>query len=112
MTWDPVLGCPAQRPVINTRVLYIVRHEQKEPPSTPNSFQIIALYSICDIAALELQNLPKPRIPPSTAIMSSNVLSARDTNVQMKPTPSPEKDQLKSLEYHRQVLNSRMNAEQ
>ncbi|KAH6024939.1 hypothetical protein HBI83_070470 [Parastagonospora nodorum] len=44
--------------------------------------------------------------------MSSNVLSARDTNVQMKPTPSPEKDQLKSLEYHRQVLNSRMNAEQ
>jgi hypothetical protein len=44
--------------------------------------------------------------------MSSNVLSARDTNVQIKPTPSPEKDQPKSLEYHRQVLNSRMNTEQ
>jgi hypothetical protein len=44
--------------------------------------------------------------------MSANVLSVRDTNVQLKPTPSPEKDKSKSLEYHRQVLHSRMNSEQ
>jgi hypothetical protein len=44
--------------------------------------------------------------------MSANVLSARDINVQRKPTPSPEKDKSKSLEYHRQVLQSRMNSEQ
>jgi hypothetical protein len=112
MTWDRVLGCPSQRPVINTRLLYIVEHEQKEPPSTPNSFQTIELSSNHYTAALELQNLSKHRIPPITAIMSPNVLSARDTNVQMKPTTSPEKDQPKSLEYHRQVLNSRMNTEQ
>jgi hypothetical protein len=44
--------------------------------------------------------------------MSSNVLSVRDTNVQLKPTLSPEKDKPKSMEYHRQVLQSRMNNEQ
>jgi len=44
--------------------------------------------------------------------MSANVLSVRDTNVQLKPTPSPEKDKPKSLEYHRQVLQSRMDSEQ
>jgi hypothetical protein len=44
--------------------------------------------------------------------MSSNVLSVRDNNVQLKPTPSPEKDKPKSMEYHRQVLQSRMNNEQ
>jgi len=44
--------------------------------------------------------------------MSANVLSIRDTNVQLKPTPSPEKDKPKSLEYHRQVLQSRMDSEQ
>ena len=44
--------------------------------------------------------------------MSANVLSLRDTNVQLKPTPSPEKDKPKSLEYHRQVLQSRMDSEQ
>lgn len=44
--------------------------------------------------------------------MSANVLSVRDTNVQLKPTPSPEKDKSKSLEFHRQVLQSRMNSEQ
>lgn len=46
--------------------------------------------------------------------MASNVLSARDTNVQIKPTPSPEKqkDNSKSMEYHRQVLQSRMDNEQ
>jgi hypothetical protein len=44
--------------------------------------------------------------------MSANVLSVRDTNVQLKPTPSPEKDKSKSLEYHRQILHSRMGEEQ
>jgi hypothetical protein len=44
--------------------------------------------------------------------MSSNVLSVRDTNVQIKPTPFLEKDKPKSMEYHRQVLQSRMNTEQ
>ncbi|KAH7074384.1 hypothetical protein BKA63DRAFT_443353 [Paraphoma chrysanthemicola] len=44
--------------------------------------------------------------------MSPTVLSARDTNVQVKPIPSPEKDKSKSLEYHRQVLKSRMDNEQ
>ncbi|KAF2824024.1 hypothetical protein CC86DRAFT_372159 [Ophiobolus disseminans] len=43
--------------------------------------------------------------------MSANVLSARDTNVQLKHTASPENDEPKSLEYHRQVLQSRMNEE-
>ena len=44
--------------------------------------------------------------------MSPNVLSARDTNAQVKPVPSPEKGaekkDVKSLEFHRQVLQSRM----
>lgn len=44
--------------------------------------------------------------------MSPNVLSARDTNAQVKPVPSPEKaaekKDIKSLEFHRQVLQSRM----
>ena len=44
--------------------------------------------------------------------MSSHVLSVRDNNAQIKPTPSPEKEKPKSLEYHRQVLQSRMDSEQ
>ncbi|KAF2028987.1 hypothetical protein EK21DRAFT_90204 [Setomelanomma holmii] len=44
--------------------------------------------------------------------MSPNVLSVRDNNAQVKPTPSPEKEKLKSLEYHRQVLQSRIDNEQ
>lgn len=44
--------------------------------------------------------------------MAANVLSVRDTNMQLKPTPSPEKDKPKSLEYHRQVLQSRDSNEQ
>ncbi|KAI8940682.1 hypothetical protein NX059_001951 [Plenodomus lindquistii] len=44
--------------------------------------------------------------------MATNVLSSRDTNAQIKPTPSPEKDKPKSLDYHRQALNSRINNEQ
>ncbi|OAL02777.1 hypothetical protein IQ06DRAFT_292090 [Phaeosphaeriaceae sp. SRC1lsM3a] len=44
--------------------------------------------------------------------MSANVLSVRDTNAQLKPTASPEKDKPKSMEYHRQVLQSRMKSEQ
>ena len=44
--------------------------------------------------------------------MSANVLSARDTNVHVKPTASPYKDKPKSMEYHRQVLESRMKTEQ
>lgn len=42
--------------------------------------------------------------------MAANVLSQRDTNVQVKPSASPEKP--KSLDYHRQVLQSRMEGEQ
>lgn len=42
--------------------------------------------------------------------MASNVLSQRDTNTQLKPASSPEKP--KSLDYHRQVLHSRLNGEQ
>ncbi|KAH7390566.1 hypothetical protein BKA66DRAFT_459223 [Pyrenochaeta sp. MPI-SDFR-AT-0127] len=44
--------------------------------------------------------------------MSSNVLSVRDNNAQLKPSPSPEKEKPKSLEYHRQILQSRMEGEQ
>ncbi|EDU40756.1 spo12-like protein [Pyrenophora tritici-repentis] len=43
--------------------------------------------------------------------MSPNVLSARSTNTQVKPTSSPEKaaeKDVKSLAFHRQVLQSRM----
>ncbi|ORY00320.1 hypothetical protein BCR34DRAFT_618649 [Clohesyomyces aquaticus] len=40
--------------------------------------------------------------------MSSKVLADRDANAQSKPTPSPEKQKPKSMEYHRQVLESRM----
>ncbi|PSN71186.1 hypothetical protein BS50DRAFT_570588 [Corynespora cassiicola Philippines] len=42
--------------------------------------------------------------------MAANVLANRDTNTQLKANPSPEKanDKLKSLEYHRQVLESRL----
>ncbi|KAH7378399.1 hypothetical protein DE146DRAFT_672997 [Phaeosphaeria sp. MPI-PUGE-AT-0046c] len=44
--------------------------------------------------------------------MSANVLGIRDTNVQLKPAASPEKGKPKSMEYHRQVLQSRMDTEQ
>ena len=44
--------------------------------------------------------------------MASNVLGVRDTNAQLKPTPSPEKEKPKSLDYHRQVLQSRLDGEQ
>jgi len=75
-------------------------------------------------AHLKLPNLPfypntsignSQTKPPAsdTSAMSPNVLSARDTNAQVKPVPSPEKaaekKDIKSLEFHRQVLQSRMN---
>ncbi|KAF2654226.1 hypothetical protein K491DRAFT_693992 [Lophiostoma macrostomum CBS 122681] len=44
--------------------------------------------------------------------MSSTVLSDRDTNAQVKQSMSPVKEKPKSLEYHRQVLHSRLNSEQ
>jgi hypothetical protein len=48
--------------------------------------------------------------------MAFNVLSPRDTNAQIKPMSSPEKDaekkDTKSLDYHRQVLQSRLDNEQ
>lgn len=48
--------------------------------------------------------------------MSPNVLASRDTNAQVKPMSSPENDaekkDIKSLDYHRQVLQSRLNNEQ
>ncbi|KAF2205170.1 hypothetical protein GQ43DRAFT_477626 [Delitschia confertaspora ATCC 74209] len=41
--------------------------------------------------------------------MSSHVLASRDTNAQPQPSTEPEKKQEpKSLEYHRQVLESRL----
>jgi hypothetical protein len=46
--------------------------------------------------------------------MASNVLSTRDANAHIKPSPSPEKTEKKepkSLEYHRQMLASRLNEE-
>ncbi|KAH8724742.1 hypothetical protein GQ44DRAFT_827144 [Phaeosphaeriaceae sp. PMI808] len=43
--------------------------------------------------------------------MSSNVLSVRDTNARIKPTSSSEKGKSKGLEYHRQILQSRMKDE-
>lgn len=43
---------------------------------------------------------------------SSNVLAARDANAKIKQTGSPEKKQTKSLDYHRQVLHSRLNEQQ
>lgn len=44
--------------------------------------------------------------------MAANVLSDRDANVQVKQSPSPVKEKPKSLEYHRQVLESRLKNEQ
>jgi hypothetical protein len=48
--------------------------------------------------------------------MASNVLSARDTNAQVKPSPSPEKmakkKDTKSLDYHREVLQTKLNGGQ
>lgn len=44
--------------------------------------------------------------------MSANVLSSRDTNAQIKPTAPVDAKDTKSLEYHRQVLESRMKDEQ
>ncbi|KAI4944642.1 hypothetical protein J4E91_008647 [Alternaria rosae] len=45
--------------------------------------------------------------------MATNVLSPRDTNAQVKPMSSPEKNaekkDSKSLDYHRQVLQSRLD---
>lgn len=51
--------------------------------------------------------------PHTRTTMSANVLSSRDVNAQIKPsTPSDAKESTKSLEYHRQVLESRMKDEQ
>ncbi|KAF2715187.1 hypothetical protein K504DRAFT_336723, partial [Pleomassaria siparia CBS 279.74] len=44
--------------------------------------------------------------------MSSNVLTNRDTNTQLKAAHSPEEQKQKSLEYHRQILESRMQSGQ
>lgn len=45
--------------------------------------------------------------------MSANVLSSRDVNAQIKPTATSDaKEPKKDLEYHRQVLESRMKDEQ
>jgi hypothetical protein len=47
--------------------------------------------------------------------MASNVLSPRDTNAQVKPTPSPEKmaaKDTKNMDYHRQMLQSKLNSEE
>ncbi|KAF2868501.1 hypothetical protein BDV95DRAFT_597352 [Massariosphaeria phaeospora] len=44
--------------------------------------------------------------------MSPNVLSARDTNVQVKPAASPEKEKPKTLEYHRKALESRLKGDE
>ncbi|KAJ4318746.1 hypothetical protein N0V94_004260 [Neodidymelliopsis sp. IMI 364377] len=44
--------------------------------------------------------------------MSSNVLSSRDVNAQIKPAAPTGKPDPKSMEYHRQVLESRMKGEQ
>jgi hypothetical protein len=45
--------------------------------------------------------------------MSSNVLSARDANVNMNTAQEAAggKPEIKSMEYHRQVLQSKMEAE-
>jgi hypothetical protein len=42
--------------------------------------------------------------------MSSNILADRDTNAKLAPSPEKEtgKDKPKSMEFHRQVLESRM----
>ncbi|KAL6706732.1 hypothetical protein ACN47E_005274 [Coniothyrium glycines] len=44
--------------------------------------------------------------------MAANVLGARDVNAQVKPAASPDKKETKSLNYHRQMLQSRLNGEQ
>ncbi|KAJ4334941.1 hypothetical protein N0V95_009032 [Ascochyta clinopodiicola] len=44
--------------------------------------------------------------------MSSNVLSSRDVNAQIKPVAPSDTKEPKSMEYHRQVLESRMKDEQ
>lgn len=45
----------------------------------------------------------------SLAAMSSNVLSPRDSNAQMKPA-SPEKKVAKSLDVHREELQAKLNS--
>ena len=76
--------------------------------STPNSFQTTALTEFATNNS-STSNPTKSLNYDNQATMSPNVLSVRDTNVQLKPTPSPEKEKPKSLEYHRQVLQSRIN---
>ncbi|RAR01930.1 e3 ubiquitin-protein ligase bre1 [Stemphylium lycopersici] len=60
------------------------------------------------------RQLQQPQIYPIA--MSPNVLASRDTNAQVKPMSSPENDaekkDIKSLDYHRKVLQSRLNHEQ
>jgi hypothetical protein len=100
------LGCPAQRPVINTRYFTF--------SSTSNGTNIHSKQLSDNRNPLEFLHTSTRNLNyhTHTAIMSSNVLSVRDTNVQIKPTPFLEKDKPKSMEYHRQVLQSRMNTEQ
>jgi hypothetical protein len=44
--------------------------------------------------------------------MSSNVLSARDTNAQVvKSSPEKKEEKPKTLEYQRQMLNKRLNGD-
>jgi hypothetical protein len=39
--------------------------------------------------------------------MSPNILASRDTNVQLSPKKESNEEKPRSLEYHRQVLESR-----
>lgn len=43
--------------------------------------------------------------------MSSNVLSAKDVNANLSAQDTTAKSEVKSMEYHRQVLQSKMDEE-
>lgn len=112
--WSPVVACATGRgKQPRSRIL---EHSRSQPQRTGNTGQKSTLaftrYNSDLFISSSGNTLNHTSTLTPTAPMSSNVLSLRDNNAQLRPSPSPEKEKPKSLEYHRQVLQSRMGGEQ
>ena len=125
MTYD--VAVPTE-PGINTIILDYYNHHHRAHNQTFTTAALPPNRSRSHLSYHELEqsnNLAKSSTRNTTAtmsqssngptVMASNVLSARDTNTVVKPSPSPEKmaekKDTKSLDYHRQVLQSKLNGE-
>ena len=77
-------------------------------PRLASASNTISHYDHCQLTQILTLQESLSKIYPEN--MSSNVLASRDTNVHLKAGSSPDKkdEKPKTLEYHRQVLESRL----